>query len=76
MLKKPWITDKMMEKMDERRTWKNVETEEGKKVYKRLNNELRKETEKAKEDWWEARCEELVEYDNRGRSDLLYYEVS
>ena len=74
--KKPWITDKMIEKMDERRKWKNNNTEEGKKKYSSLNNELRRETDKAREDWWEARCDELAEYDRRGRSDLLYYEVS
>ena len=45
-------------------------------MYKRLNNELRRETDKAREEWWEARCEELEEYDRRGRSDLLYHEVS
>ena len=45
-------------------------------MYKSLHKELRKETDKAREDWWEARCDELIEYDKRGRSDLMYYEVS
>ena len=61
---------------EERRDWKSNYTEEGKKNYKRLHNELRRETDKAREDWWEKRCDELTEYDKRGRSDLLYYEVS
>jgi len=74
--KKPWITDKMLEKMDERREWKKVNTEEGRKKYKSLNNELRRETDKAREDWWDARCDELIEYDRGGRSDILYSEVS
>ncbi len=74
--KKPWITEKMIEKMDERRKWKNNNTEKGKKMYSQLNNELRRETDKAREEWWEAKCDELTEYDKRGRSDLLYYEVS
>jgi hypothetical protein len=26
--------------------------------------------------WWDARCDELLEYDKRDRSDLLYYEAS
>jgi hypothetical protein len=73
--KKPWITEMMLQKMDERRRWKRINTVEGRIQYKRLNNELRRETEKAREGWWESRCDELVEYDNRGRSDLLYYEV-
>jgi hypothetical protein len=29
--RKPWITREMMGKIDERRKWKNVNTEEGKK---------------------------------------------
>jgi len=62
--KKPWINDSILEKMEERRRWKGINTEEGKKMYKTLNNELRRKTDKAKEDWWEARCDELVDYDS------------
>ena len=51
--KKPWITSDMMSKMGERRKWKNKNTEQGKKKYRQLNNELRRETERAKEKWWE-----------------------
>ena len=36
--RKPWITLEMIEKMNERRKWKNVNTEEGRKKYKSLNN--------------------------------------
>ena len=49
--KKQWITDGMIKKMDERRKWKNVKTQEGKKKYRELNNQLRQETDKAREDW-------------------------
>jgi hypothetical protein len=31
---KPWITQEMISKMDERRKWKNVNTEEGRKNYR------------------------------------------
>ena len=44
---KPWITQKMITNMDERRKWKNVNTEEGRRNYKRLRNELKRATEKA-----------------------------
>ena len=37
--RKPWITQEMISKMDERRKWKNVNTEEGRKNYRRLRNE-------------------------------------
>jgi hypothetical protein len=73
--KKPWITKEMLDKMDERRKWKNTNTSYGKKEYSRLNNELRRETDKARNQWWNDKCDELAEYDRRGRSDLLYQEV-
>src|SRR6218665_1769165 len=73
--KKQWITDGMIKKMDERRKWKNVKTQEGKKKYRELNNQLRRETDKAREDWWREQCQELEEMDKRGRSDLMYARV-
>src|SRR5437870_1124999 len=73
--KKSWITQKMLEKMEERRTWKSRNTVYGKKKYRQLNNELRRETQKAKEEWWDRECSELVELDARGRSDLVYAKV-
>ena len=73
--KKPWITEDMMIKMRERRKHKNDNTEEGKKKYRQLNNELRRETDKAREDWWKRECSELEELDKKGRSDLLYAKV-
>jgi hypothetical protein len=45
---KPWIIQEMISKMDERRKWKSVNNEEGRKIYRRLNNELRRATDKAK----------------------------
>ena len=74
--KKLWITNEMLDKMDEKRKWKSVKTDYGSKEYKRLNNELRRETDKARNQWWNDKCDELSEYDRRGRSDLLYQEVS
>ena len=42
----------MVSKMEERRQTKKVNTEEGRKKYRRLNNELRRITDKANENWW------------------------
>ena len=39
---------------------------------KKLNNLLRRETDKAKQKWLEQQCEEIEELDKRGRSDLMY----
>ena len=61
--------------MKQRRKWKSRNTEEGKKKYRQLNNELRRETEIAKEKWWEDECNEIEDLDRRGRSDLVYAKV-
>src|SRR6476469_7624819 len=53
VVRKLWIMTSIMEKMQERRKWKNKNTEEGKRTYRRLNNELRRETDQARERWWE-----------------------
>ena len=52
MARKPWITKEMISKMEERREWERINTAAGKTRYKQLNNELRRETDKAKEEWW------------------------
>ena len=58
--RKPWVTDKMVRKMNERRKWKNVSTDNGVKKYKQLNNELRRETDKAREDRWMNQYQLLI----------------
>src|SRR3989454_8674132 len=73
--KKPWITQEMLEKMEERRKWKSRNTVYGNKIYRQLNNELRRETQKAKGKWWDREYSELEELDARGRSDLVYAKV-
>lgn len=46
--KKAWITAKMIEKVDERRRWKAINTEEGRKMFRMLDNKLSRETVKAR----------------------------
>ena len=46
----------------------------GKRMYRQVNNELRKVTEKARQEWWDE-CKEIEELDERGRSDLVYAKV-
>jgi hypothetical protein len=43
----------MISKMDERRKWKNVNTEEGRRNYRRLRDELKRDTEKTKKEYLE-----------------------
>ena len=70
--RKPWITQKMVSKMNERRKWKNVNIEEGRKNYRRLRNELKRATENAKMEYLENICNEIVEYQRTGRYNLMY----
>ena len=43
----------MISKMDERRRWKNVNTEEDRKNYGRLRNKLKRATDNAKKEYLE-----------------------
>jgi hypothetical protein len=70
--RKPWITQKMVSKMNERRKWKNVNIEEGRKNYRRLRNELKRDTENAKMEYLDKICNEIVEYQGTRRYDLMY----
>jgi len=45
--RKPWITQEMISKMNERRKWKNVNTEEGRKKYSTPMNEMERATDNA-----------------------------
>ena len=73
--KKPWVTTAMLNKMNERRKCKSTNNEEGRKQYRQLNNELRRETDLAKEKWWEEECVELEKLESSGRDDILYRRV-
>ena len=57
--KKPWVTEEMIKLMDERKKWKRVNTEVGKKMYRALNNRLRRSTDKAREIWYKSKCDEI-----------------
>jgi type I site-specific restriction endonuclease len=52
--RKTWITQEIISKMDERRKWKNINTEEDKKIYRRLRNELKRATDNAKKEYLES----------------------
>jgi hypothetical protein len=57
--RKPWVTQEMLDKMEERRKWKRQNTTQAKKQYTKLNSELRRITDKARQQWWQAQCDEL-----------------
>ena len=60
--RKPWITQETISKMVERRKWKNVNTEEGRKNCRRLSNELKRATDNAKKEYLENICNEIMEF--------------
>jgi hypothetical protein len=63
---KPWITEEMISKMDERRKWKNGNTEEGRKNYRRLRKELKRATDNAKKEDLKNICNEIMEFQRTG----------
>jgi exonuclease III len=74
-IRKPWITDDMIKLMDERRRWKGSKKEGAVEKYVRLNNELRRETDRAKEEWWSKECDELERLEREGKTDCMYAKV-
>jgi hypothetical protein len=71
-VRKPWITQEMISKMDERRKWKNVNNEEGRKNYRRLGNELKRDTDHAKKEYVESISDEIIDFQTTERYDLMY----
>ena len=70
--RKSWITQEMISTVDERRKWKDVNTEEGRMNYRKLRNELKRATERAKKEYHENTCTEIMEFHRTGRYDLMY----
>uniref|UniRef100_A0A8D8SK11 Craniofacial development protein 2 n=1 Tax=Cacopsylla melanoneura TaxID=428564 RepID=A0A8D8SK11_9HEMI len=57
--RKPWITDEILDLMDERRRWKNIDVQK----YKTTNKEIKKKIKEAKEKRWSEECLEIERYD-------------
>jgi diphthamide synthase subunit DPH2 len=57
---KPWITQEMISKMDERRKWKIIKNEEGRNNYRRLRNELKRDIENVKKEYLESIHDEII----------------
>ena len=65
----------MIQEMGERRKWKHQSTDEANSEYQRLNNKQRKTTDKAREIWWEEKCEDLEELQAKRRHDTVYAKI-
>jgi len=62
----------MISKVDERRKWKNVSTEEGRKNYRTLRHKLKWATDNDKNEYLENICNKIMEFQRTGRYDLIY----
>jgi type I site-specific restriction endonuclease len=62
--RKSWLTQEMISKMDERRKWKNVNNEDGRKKYRRLRNELKRGTDNAKKEYLKSICDDYHRISN------------
>lgn len=47
-------------------------TANGRKQYKKLNNELRRETDNAREKWMEKQCEKIEELEKYSKTEEIY----
>jgi len=62
----------MISKIDERKKWKNVNTEESRLNYRVLRKKLKRATEYTKKEYVEIICNEIMEHQRTGRYDLMY----
>jgi len=69
--RKSWITQEMMSKMDEQRTWKKVNNEEGLKNLIRMGNELKRATHKAMKGYLQSTCD-IMELPRTRCYNLMY----
>jgi hypothetical protein len=55
---------------DKTTKWKNVNNKEGRRNYRRMRNELKRATDKAKKEYLENICNEIIEFQRTGCYDL------
>ena len=65
-VRKPWITQEMINQMNEQRQWKNVNNEEVRKNYRRLRNKLKRATYKSKKEYLDSICDKIMEFQRTG----------
>ncbi|KAG8232302.1 hypothetical protein J437_LFUL011243 [Ladona fulva] len=73
--KKPWIMQEIIAKMEERRKYKQLNNDEGRKKNRKLNAELRKETDKTRIEWLEKECKEIEELVKKEQYDLAHKKI-
>lgn len=54
--KKPWMTNEIIELINEKRKYKNQNNIQAQQIYKRIRNEIQRKIKKAKEEWLDGQC--------------------
>ena len=73
--KNPWVTQEILNLIDERRKYKNAANEAGKREYRRLKNEVDRKCKLAKQEWLEDKCKSVEECITRGKIDTNYRKI-
>jgi hypothetical protein len=69
--KQPWMTNEILEKMKKRKKTKNVDPVR----YSQLKKEIEKECTKAKEEWWNKKCEEVEQLEAKHESRAMHEKI-
>lgn len=69
---KPWITNKIVDLIEERRKHKNGKNDEDKRKYKVYRNMIIRESKKAKEEWLSDKCSSVDDCLSKGMADKAY----
>ncbi|XP_049944546.1 uncharacterized protein LOC126426686 [Schistocerca serialis cubense] len=71
----PWVTEEILNLIDERRKYKNAVNEASRKEYKRLKNEIDRKCKMAKQGWLEDKCKDVEAYLTRGKIGTAYRKI-
>ena len=71
-IRKPWITEEIVDLIETRRKYKNAQDENGKQRYKEIHNQINRLCKMAKENWYEEKCQNVDKLIKSGRSDAAY----
>ncbi|XP_068082613.1 uncharacterized protein, partial [Anabrus simplex] len=73
--KNQWITQEILDLMDERRKCKNARNEEDRKEYRRLKNQLDRKCKVAKEEWLKEKCKDVEGCMVLGKVNAAYRKI-
>ena len=72
--KQKWMNSHILKMMEERRKYKNMQTDEGQKKYKELKHRIQKLCREAKDKYFDDKCREIEMLD-KVHSQLLYKKI-